>query len=79
MGLANYYNKFVRHFATIAAPLSDLTGKKVPFCWAEKEQKAFEKLWDALCSADVLAMPDFQRGFVIETDASDCRAGAVLE
>jgi hypothetical protein len=77
--LANYYNKFVKGFASLAAPLSDLTGKKVPFHWTPTEQTAFEGLRDALCSADVLAMPDYTRDFVIETDASDRGAGAVLE
>ena len=79
MGLANYYNRFVAHFAEIAAPLSDLTGKGTPFRWTQVEEDAFLALKKALCTAPVLVMPDFERPFVMETDASDRAVGAVLE
>ena len=59
-GLASYYRRFVKNFAVIAYPLSQLTrikdGKNPwPFVWGD--QKAFEQLMECLCSKPVLAAP----------------------
>ena len=70
LGLCNFYAKFVRHFATIAALLHNLLRKEQPWKWETEEKAAFEGLKDALVSAPVLQMPDFSKPFVIETDAS---------
>lgn len=69
----------VRHFAIIAAPLSDLKGKWVPFCWVAKRQNAFDEIWDALCNTNVSSMSDFQREFVVKKNAGNRKARAILE
>jgi len=55
LGLASYYGKFVKGFATIAEPLTALT--KVRFTWTPQAQEAFETLKQALMDATSLAFP----------------------
>ncbi|XP_004305749.1 PREDICTED: enzymatic polyprotein-like [Fragaria vesca subsp. vesca] len=79
LGLAGYYRKYVRvrHFAIIAKPLTDML-KLGGFQWISASEKAFEDLKQALMSTPVLALPDFNKEFVIECDASGIGIGAIL-
>jgi len=57
-GLASYYRRFVRNFATIAEPLTWLTKKNnTPFKWTDDADRAFRQLKDALLDATTLAFP----------------------
>jgi hypothetical protein len=78
LGLTNYYRKFIPSFSEIAAPLTDLTGKDVPFRWTEREQFAFELLKLRMTTADVLAHPNPDRPYIITTDASGFALSGVL-
>ena len=74
LGLASYYRRFVKGFAKIAAPLHDLTrdGVDVPVLSQEpKAQQAMKELIGALTSEPVLAMPRFDRTFIVKTDAAE--------
>ena len=80
LGLAGYYRRFIPNFALVAVPLTDLTKKAAPVTveWSKSCEQSFNELKKSLCSAPVLASPDFDREFVLQTDASDRGIGAVL-
>ena len=77
-GLASYYRKFVRGFATIAEPLTRLTRKGTKFCWTEDAQIAFDTLKKALLEAHILAFPQPGVPVYVDTDASDVAIGGVI-
>lgn len=77
LSLAGFYRRIIRNYATMAAPLVNIT--TLPsFQWSEEAQLAFDHLKDALSTAPVLALPDFTTPFTLETDASGVGMGAVL-
>lgn len=78
LGLASFYCKFVRRFATICKSLTELLKKHTLFVWTSEHQQAFETLKHALISAPVLALPDFSSPFCIYTDACHTRVVAIL-
>jgi hypothetical protein len=76
--LASYYRKFVKHFGVISRPFTELLKKESVFIWTSDQDIAFHTLKSALMQAPVLALPNFSKSFLIETDASDYRVGDVL-
>lgn len=91
LGFASYYRRFVKGFASLAAPLHQLVNRmsgskrkgKTPKLtlvseWNEVCENAFESLKQCLITAPVLAYADFTRPFVLEVDASYGGLGAVL-
>ena len=78
LGLTGYFRKFVKAYATLAEPLYTLTKKHAYFQWSERHQASFELLKQQLCAAPVLAYPRRHRKNIVDCDASDIAAGAVL-
>lgn len=78
LGIAGYYHRFFRSFSSIAASLYAATSAKADFAWAPEMEDAFRILKSSLTSSPVLAIPDFDKSFAVETDASAVALGAVL-
>ena len=81
LGFAQWFRKFINHFADISYPLTQLL-RKLPsgnvFQWSQEAQKAMEKIKYALAHAPVLRLPDWDLPFEVSTDASKYAISAIL-
>ncbi|RDY04133.1 Tf2-9, partial [Mucuna pruriens] len=77
-GLARFYRRFVKIFSSIVAPLNELVKMDVGFKWDDMHEKAFNLLKDKLTNALVLCLPNFDKAFEIECDASGVGVGVAL-
>ncbi|XP_058726191.1 uncharacterized protein LOC131597514 [Vicia villosa] len=77
LGLTEFYRRFVRHYASLAAPLTDLLSS-TKLHWSTEAESAFTTLKQKMTETPVLCLPDFSKLFVLETDASGVAIGAVL-
>lgn len=68
LGLTGYYRRFIKHYAIISKPLTQLLKKQ-----------SFKRLKTAMIEAHVLSLPNFQKEFVVKTDASGTGIGVVLQ
>ncbi|GBG83318.1 hypothetical protein CBR_g37030 [Chara braunii] len=68
LGLASYYRCFIRGFAAIARPLTNLLRKDQPLGWDAECQQAFATLKDALATTPILIRPDPSKQFILITD-----------
>ena len=87
MGLASFYRRYIRDFARITSPLTDLLkeadaakrrAKHRPITWNAQCAEAFQLLKAALTQEPVLRLPDSAKPFLVETDASEWAIGYVL-
>ena len=78
LGAVGYYRKFIFNFANIAKPLFKLSKKGVKFIWDKEQDDSFNELKIRLASAPILTMPNFDKQFIIRTDASYDGIGGVL-
>ena len=84
VGLVGHYRCFIKGFAKIAAPLYDLTSgdnkekKSEHVDLSPEAHEAFDHLKAACLQAPILSFPDFNKPFLLETDASGRGLGTVL-
>ncbi len=78
LGMCNFYRKFIKDFSTIAAPMTHLTHKDVVWDFDEACNQAFNLLKQSLIKAPILVCPNFDKKFILTTDASNWAIGAVL-
>uniref|UniRef100_A0A2D4F045 Reverse transcriptase/retrotransposon-derived protein RNase H-like domain-containing protein n=1 Tax=Micrurus corallinus TaxID=54390 RepID=A0A2D4F045_MICCO len=87
LGFANFYKQLIPYFAEVALPLTELlkTGlsptkpkSSQPHAWTMDCQKAFEALKCLFAAEHILQHPDPTRPFIVQADASDVVATAIL-
>jgi hypothetical protein len=78
LGFANFYRRFIQGFSKICQPLNELLRKDTKWKWDVPQEAAFQELKTAFITAPVLAMFDYNRKTVLETDASDWASGGIL-
>ena len=77
LGLTGYYRKFVKDYGRLSKPLTQILRLKT-FVWNQHAQAAFQALKTAMTHTPVLALPNFNETFTVETDACADGIGAVL-
>ena len=78
LGMMGYYCQFIPNFSKHAEPIFRLLKKEAEFAWTEQCKIAFEYLKKCLVTNPILAYPDFEKEFIVQTDASQTAVGAVL-
>jgi len=73
LSVASWYPRFVPDFAKIVKPLNDLL-----LVWTQEHQTTIEEVMARLVVDPVLACPDFDKPFILQTDATDYGIGAIL-
>ena len=78
LGKINFVRKFISDFAQIVKPLQGMIKNNAMFQWNLSEREAFDKIKQAIAEAPSLQSPDFGKGFILYTFASDSSLVAVL-
>ena len=78
LGTVNFLCCFAPKLSDAAHPLLVMTSTKIPFIWGVSEENAFLEIKKIMVALPVLALPDSDKPFIVETDASDFAVRAVL-
>lgn len=78
LGLTNYYRKFIGGYASMTNPLTNILKNGADWTWSKECGEAFQKLKDAIVTAPMLQLSNFELPFEVLTDALDRAIGGVL-
>ena len=78
LGHEGFYRRFIKDFARISKPLTNLLSKDVDFVINDEALNAFDEIKNALSIAPVLQAPNWSLPFELLCDASDFEVGAVF-
>ena len=70
LGTTGYYHQYVPNYASVAKPLTLLTGEGSAWVWRAPEQSGFDQLKWLLTHTPVLGYPDLTFPYTLDTDAS---------
>ena len=81
LGMCQFYARFIPNYASLAAPLTDISCYSLPKfkrVWNETLESAFHRLRNNLLEANWLSLPDMNKEFMLDIDASGTAMGSVL-
>ncbi len=82
LGLFSFYRQYIKGFSNITKPMYELTqmenGKYILFVWNNKRQKTFDDIKRKMMMASIVAHSNFEKSFILYTNASGEGIGAVL-
>jgi hypothetical protein len=78
MGTINFVRRFVPNFVVIVKPIHNILKQDQYFSWTDDVKKDFIKIKRAISSTPVLAKLDFEKDFIIYTNATEEAIYAIL-
>ncbi len=77
LGLINYYRRFIQGLSYLTEPLLvNLRDQKSKnFIWEKEQQQAYHSILKKFAEEPILKMPDYNKPFILKTDASDLGYG----
>ena len=74
-----FYRRYIPNCAQIIAPITDLTRSRASKIvkWGDRQEWAFNEIKHLLSSEPILKLPDLNKEFILQTDASNEFGGDV--
>ena len=78
LGVVGFFRKFIKGFAAVAKPITDILQEQNEFCWGDAQQNAFDELKRLVTEAPLLITPVPGLRKMVIPDASEHAIGGVL-